>query len=143
MNLDRSVEARADLASAWAAITDVASWPRWTKSMTSVERLDDGPLRLGSRARVKQPGMQPLIWVVTEFTEQAVFSWTTTAPGVRTVGRHLISRTGDGATRITLELRQSGPLAGLVKALFGRRNERYLDLEVNGLKAASEDVARR
>jgi uncharacterized membrane protein len=143
MNVDRNVDAQADLASAWAAITDVAAWPRWTKSMTSVERLDDGPLRPGSRARVKQPGMQPLIWVVTEFTEQAVFSWTTTSPGVRTVGRHLIARNDDGSTRITLELRQSGPLAGLVKALFGRRNERYLDLEVNGLKAASEDVARR
>jgi uncharacterized membrane protein len=143
MKLDRSVDAQADLACAWAAITDVTSWPRWTKSMTSVERLDDGPLRLGSRARVKQPGMQPLIWEVTEYTERAVFSWTSTVPGVRTVGRHLIGSNADGSTRITLELLQSGPLAGLVKALFGRRNERYLDLEMNGLKAASEDVARR
>jgi uncharacterized membrane protein len=141
MDLDTSVSAQADIASAWTAITDVTSWPRWTKSMTSVERLDDGPLRLGSKARVKQPGIQPLVWEVTEFTDQQVFSWTATAPGVRTVGRHLLSRNGDGSTKITLELHQSGPLSGVVKAFLGRRSVRYLDLEANGLKAASEAVA--
>jgi hypothetical protein len=138
MDLGKSVDAKADLAAAWTAITDVASWPRWTASMTSVDRLDDGPLRLGSRARVKQPGMQALTWEVTEFSDKQVFSWTTTSPGIRTVGRHLISPNDDGSTRITLELHQSGPLAGIVKAFLGRRNVRYLDLEANGLKAASE-----
>ena len=141
MNLAKNVDAQADIASAWTAITDVTSWPRWTKSMTSVERLDDGPLRLGSRARVKQPGMQPLVWEVTEFSDGQVFSWTTVVPGVRTVGRHLISRNADGSTRITLELHQTGPLAGIIKAFLGRRNVRYLDLEAIGLKAASEAVA--
>jgi len=34
--------------------------------MTSVERLDDGPITLGSRARVKQPGQRPAVWTVTE-----------------------------------------------------------------------------
>jgi uncharacterized membrane protein len=143
MNLDRSVDAQAGLASAWAALTDVTAWPRWTKSVTSVERLDDGPLRLGSRARVKQPGMQALIWEVTEFADESVFSWTTRSPGVRTEGRHLLRSNPDGTTRITVELRQSGPLAGLVGAVLGRRNARYLDLEANGLKAASEDVTSR
>ena len=141
MDLDKSVDTRADLASSWAAITDVASWPRWTASMTSVELLDGGPLRLGSRARVKQPGMQPLVWEVTEFRDREEFSWTNRSPGVRTVGRHLIRRNDDGSTRITLELHQTGPLAGIVGAFLGRRNVRYLDLEAAGLKAASEDAA--
>ncbi|GAA1864888.1 SRPBCC family protein [Asanoa iriomotensis] len=138
MMLTTSAEARADLGAAWAVLRDVTDWPRWTRSMTSVERLDDGPLRLGSKARIKQPGMQPLVWEVTTFTDEAEFSWTNHSPGVRTTGRHLLRSSGDGATVITLELEQTGPLAGLLHLLFGRRNRRYLSLEVAGLKAASE-----
>jgi uncharacterized membrane protein len=138
MILTTSAEARADLASAWAVLCDVTDWPRWTRSMTSVERLDDGPLRLGSRARIKQPGMQPLVWEVTTFADQTEFSWTNHSPGVRTVGRHLVDANPEGSTRITLELHQTGPLAGLLGLLFGRRNRRYLELEAAGLKAASE-----
>jgi len=141
MELSTSVEAAADLASTWAAIRDVESWPRWTGSMTSVERLDDGPLRLGSRARVRQPGMRALVWEVTAFAEQAEFSWTNRSPGIHTVGRHLVHQRGDGATRITLELHQTGPLAGLLNLFIGRRNRRYLELEADGLKRASEAVA--
>jgi uncharacterized membrane protein len=138
MMLTTSADARADLGATWAVLRDVADWPRWTRSMTTVERLDDGPLRLGSQARIKQPGMQPLVWEVTTFEDRAEFSWTNRSPGVRTVGRHLLQANGDGSTRITLELHQTGPIAGLLNLMFGRRNRRYLDLEVAGLKAASE-----
>ncbi|CRK59566.1 hypothetical protein [Alloactinosynnema sp. L-07] len=30
----------------WAVYADVARWPEWTKSVTSVTPLDPGPLRL-------------------------------------------------------------------------------------------------
>jgi hypothetical protein len=138
MMLTTSAVARADLSAAWAVLRDVTDWPRWTRSMNAVERLDDGPLRLGSRARIKQPGTQPLVWEVTTFADEAEFSWTNHSPGVRTVGRHFIQPTADGGTRITLELEQTGPLARLLHLLSGKRNRRFLELEVAGLKAASE-----
>ena len=141
MMLTTSADARADLGAAWAVLRDVTDWPRWTRSMTTVERLDDGPLRLGSQLRIKQPGMQPLVWEVTTFEDEAEFSWTNRSPGVRTVGRHLLHANGDGSTRITLELRQTGPIAGLLNLMFGRRNRRYLELEAAGLKVASEAAA--
>ena len=106
--------------------------------MTSVERLDDGPLHVGSRARVKQPGMMPLIWEVTELRDQEVFTWATRSPGVRTVGVHRLDPNPDGTTRITLEIQQTGPLAWLIGLLIGARNRRYLGMEAAGLKAASE-----
>jgi len=72
-----------------------------------------------------------------------LFTWATRAPGVRVVGRHVLAPAGDRTVRITLEIRQSGPLAGLVRALTGRRTARFLDLEARGLKAASEAAAAR
>jgi uncharacterized membrane protein len=141
MRFTTSVTTRADLDSAWAALTDVTDWPRWTPSVTEVHRLDPGPLQTGSRARVKQPGMQRLTWAVTVLTEQTEFTWATHSPGVHTVGRHRLSRNDDGTTRITLELEQTGPLAGLINLFIGKRSQRYLGLEAVGLKAASEDVA--
>jgi uncharacterized membrane protein len=144
MKLTTSVTTPADLDSAWAAITDVTDWPHWTASISDVTLIDDGPLHLGSRARVKQPGMQTLTWAVTELADKSEFTWVTKSPGVRTDGRHKLGLTDDGShTRITLELEQTGPLAGLIRLLMGKRSERYLGLEAAGLKAAAEDVAAR
>jgi uncharacterized membrane protein len=143
MKLTRSVTTPADLDSAWAALTDVTGWPYWTKSVTDVQLIDDGPLHLGTRARVKQPGMQPLTWAVTDLTDRTEFTWATKSPGVHTIGRHKLARNDDGTTRITLELEQTGPLAGVLNLFIGKRTERYLGLEAAGLKAASEDVAAR
>ncbi len=72
------------------------------------------------------------------FADETEFSWTNHSPGVRTVGRHLIDTNPDGSTRITLELHQTGPLAGLLNLFLGLPNRRYLELEAAGLKAASE-----
>ena len=40
----------------WGVLTDVERWSEWTETVTRVQRLDDGPLREGSRARISQPG---------------------------------------------------------------------------------------
>jgi uncharacterized membrane protein len=145
MTLDTSTTARASLDQAWRALTDVTSWPEWTPSITSVRRLDDGPLRIGSRARVKQPGYPPMVWQVTEVRDadgQAGFTWVTHSPGVHTTGRHTLTANPDGTTRITLEIDHQGALSGLVGALTRKRTEAYLELEAAGLAAASEAIAR-
>lgn len=138
MKQTASLDTTADLGSAWDALTDVASWPRWTTSMTTVERLDEGPLRVGSRARVKQPGFPWLIWEVTELREGSEFTWFTTVPGARTEGRHVVERNPDGTTRITLVIDQTGPLGVVFGKLTAAKTRRYLALEAAGLKAASE-----
>jgi uncharacterized membrane protein len=138
MELRRTTTTSADIARTWAVLTDITTWPRWTKSMTSVERLDDGPLHVGSRARVKQPRMPMLTWQVDEIRNEQIFTWSAPSPGVRTTGVHRIVGNPDGTTRIELEIQQRGPLAGIVGWLTGARTRRYLEWEVAGLKAASE-----
>jgi hypothetical protein len=126
----------------WDALVDVVTWPRWTASMTAVERLDDGPLRVGSRARIKQPGFPWLVWEVSDLRPGVEFTWFTTAPGTRTEGRHLLERNPDGTTRITLIIDQTGPVGVVFGALTKGKTRRFLALEAAGLKAASESAAR-
>ena len=123
---------------AWAALVDVESWPQWTASMRSVQRLDRGDLGLGSRARIRQPGLPPAVWKVTEFEPGRGFSWAATAPGVRTIGHHRIATEAGGTVRLTLGLEQQGLLAPLMRRLIAARTRRFLGLELDGWKAASE-----
>ena len=122
----------------WAALVDVEDWPRWTPSMTSVRRLDDGPLRVGSAARIEQPGLRPLVWTVCELTAERSFSWVTRLPGLRITGVHTITPLPDGRARLDLAAIGTGPLARLADLLGGRRTRRYVELEAAGTKAAAE-----
>jgi uncharacterized protein YndB with AHSA1/START domain len=125
-------------AQAWRALIDITDWPRWTSSYKSIERLDDGPVAVGSRARVRQPRLAPAIYQVTAIDEGRNFTWTSRAAGTRTVARHRLVPTVDGGTRIELAAEFSGWLAGTVKLFLGRRIQRYVSLEANGIKAAAE-----
>jgi uncharacterized membrane protein len=127
----------------WQALVDVTDWPRWTPSYTSIKRLDDGPLAVGSRARVKQPRLAPSIVEVTELDAGRGFTWVSSSVGVRFVGRHRLVPEPGGGTRIDLVAELSGRLAGTVKLLLGRRIQQYVRLEANGIKAAAEAAGSR
>jgi uncharacterized membrane protein len=121
----------------WQVIADVESWPQWTRSMTTVQRLDDGPLRVGSRARVKQPGLPKLVWQVTGITDGVEFTWTTRSAGVDATAVHRVEETPAGA-RLTLTVAWTGMFAGVVAAMAGKQTRKYLALETAGAKARSE-----
>jgi uncharacterized protein YndB with AHSA1/START domain len=125
----------------WQVMTDVELWPEWTESVQSVKRLDKGPFRVGSRARVKQPKFLPAVWEVTEIDPGRSFTWVTRSPGMVASGRHRVEPTAKGS-RATLSVAYSGLLAGLITRLLAGITDRYLMYEAAGLKQRSEIFVR-
>jgi uncharacterized membrane protein len=121
----------------WRLFVDVERWPQLTQSMRDVSRVDGGPLRVGSEALIKQPGLARARWKVTELDPGRSFVWETTAVGVTSIGGHVVEPGDDGST-ITLSLRQTGPLARLVGWLLGSRINRYLTMELEGFRRGAE-----
>ena len=106
--------------------------------MTSVERLDAGPVQPGSTARIRQPRQRPRVWTVVEVAPPTTFVWATRALGVNMVATHDIESTGDGACRLVLVLDLEGRGAGVVGRLVGGPLRAALATEAEGFRAAAE-----
>ncbi len=136
---ETTVEVNAPAATLWQAVADVEQWPEWTSSMREVSWLAGGGLARGSRARVRQPGMPALVWEVTDLEPGSSFIWRTASTGVTAIAFHRIRPVGSDKSELTIGVTQSGPLAGLVGLLSGRRTRRSIKLEADGLKRCAED----
>lgn len=134
-----TVDIAASPAQVWAVMRAIERWHEWTPSIRSIERLDSGPIRAGSRARVRQPGLPAAVWEVTDWVEDKGFTWVSRAPGVRVTGDHQVTPSQAG-TRATLAIRYEGPLAPILVWLTRGVNDRYLALEAAGLKKRSEEL---
>ncbi|WP_328309768.1 SRPBCC family protein [Actinomycetospora sp. NBC_00405] len=124
----------ADSGTVWAVIADVERMPAWTSTMTRVRVLDGGELRVGSRVRVEQPRLPTATWEVTELEPGRSYTWASPAPGLQSVAWHAVEPTGPGRSRVTLGIRQTGPL-GVVATLMGPLTRRYVDTEIAGIVA--------
>jgi len=136
----RTVDVDAPADRVWAVMHDVERWPEWSDSITSVRQLDPGPLRVGSRALIRQPKLRPAEWRVTALDANRGFTWITTSPGLRVDAHHCIHPLGS-RSRVTLRLEFSGVLGTLVAYVTRGLNARYLDMEATGLKRRSESAA--
>jgi hypothetical protein len=137
MDYTHTVRAAADQEHTWSALAAVTTYPQWTTSMTTVTAIDGEHLREGRRYRIRQPGFPPVVWRVTKLVDGVSYEWEARSPGLHTVAFHRLTPDADGTT-ITIGVRQSGALAGLLGVLTGSRTKRYLALEAAGLKAAAE-----
>jgi uncharacterized membrane protein len=139
MQYETSATTLAEPGRLWAVLTDVEQWPEWVEVYKSVRRDESGPLKLGDSARVKQKGLAAGTWRVTELEEGKVFAWESRQPGVRLLGRHVVTAEPGGGSRLTLQLEQTGWLSGVVTALLRRKVRRYLDLECARLAAVAAE----
>jgi uncharacterized protein YndB with AHSA1/START domain len=133
------VDIAAPPAFVWPIVRDVEHWHEWTASITRITRLDQGPLRIGSRAEVEQPKLPKNTFVVTALEENRGFTWETRSPGLRGAGHHWIEPIHDGrGSRVTLGVDFRGPLAWVVGRIYGGLTQRYIEMEAEGLKRRSE-----
>jgi uncharacterized membrane protein len=133
VEIDRPAEA------VFTVFSDVAAWPSWTESITSVERLDEGPLRVGSQVKIRQPRLPQATWTVTELVPDRSFTWEARGPGVRTVGRHEVAPRNSRSTARSI-LEQHGPLGLILGTVYARLTRKYLAMESAGLKQRCEQL---
>jgi hypothetical protein len=106
--------------------------------MTDVTGLDGPELAVGRRFQIRQPGFPTAVWHVSDVRDGESFQWESKVPGLLSVANHRVSANADGSTQVVLTLRQTGPLAGLIKVLTQAKTRRYIALEAAGVKAAAE-----
>jgi len=135
------VEIRVPPSRVWSVLLDVERWPEWTTSVTSIQRMEVGPLSLGSRARIRQPRLRPAVWCVTSLDDKRrIFAWTTRAFGIKIIGRHQVEAVRNH-TRVVLTIEYSGPLRAVAARFYGDLSRDYIAREGDGLKAFCEGLA--
>ncbi|WP_194922127.1 SRPBCC family protein [Catenulispora rubra] len=140
MKFQTTIDIDATPATVWRTLTDVESWPEWSASMTTVERLQQGDLAVGSSARVTQPKLKAAIYTVTECEPGKSFVWEMKATGVKVRAIHRVEDKGEGHARMVLGIEQSGALSGLIAMFYGKLTRQYVVMEAEGLKKAAETL---
>ncbi len=114
---------KADPSRVWAFVSDVVHWGDLLPTMQQVERLDGaGPITVGSRFRVVQPGLPKATYEITHWDPERGFTWAARSPGIHTTASHWLTKTEEG-THLLLGLHWSGPLAGVTRRLLGGKVE--------------------
>lgn len=138
MSVSLSINIAAAPATVAAIMIDVERWHEWTASITSVTLLDGPPLKVGSRAAVRQPKLPPAQWKVTALDPARGFTWESSGPGFSVAGHHYGEPIA-GGTRATLSLEYSGLIGRLIARLTRGITLRYVQMEAEGLKRRSEN----
>lgn len=139
MQVQNTIHIDAPIERVWGLTMDVETWPEITPTMTSVELLD-APLRVGSSARIKQPGQRERTWTVSALEPKRSFAWSTTLLGLSMTGAHHLEESGDG-TQNTLTVDIDGPLAAVVGPLMKRPIAKAIAAENEGFRVAAERPA--
>lgn len=135
------IEIRVSPARVWPVLLDVERWPEWTTSVAKVQRMDLGPLTLGSRTRLWQPRLMPAVWCVTSLDEtRHIFTWSTRIMGVKVIARHQVDAVG-AHSRVTLALHYSGILGPFLARFQRDLNWDHLAREGTGLRKRCEAPA--
>ncbi|HVU88335.1 MAG TPA: SRPBCC family protein [Pirellulales bacterium] len=141
MHLEHSLAIAAPWEVVWAVTIDVERWPEWTPTMQRVERIDSGPFRVGSQARVKQPQFREAIWTVTALEAGRRFTWQTRISGMDMTATHEVIPATSGCTSL-LQLEISGWPALVLGPLVRGGAQKAMATENAGLRDRCEKLAR-
>jgi hypothetical protein len=121
----------------WALASDVEHWGDRLPTIDSVRPLNSGPMAVGSRYEVRQPGLPKAVWEVTDWQPGSSFTWVSSSPGIRSEAVHTVTADVDGS-RLDLSLEWSGPLAWLLERLIGRKAQGMVETEATTFARLAE-----
>jgi len=124
----------------WDVLIDLERWPVWAKSVRKLRRLDSGEFGHGSKVRITQPIFGTATWVVDDWQPLSSFTWTSSRGGVRSVAQHRIVPVAPGHVKVVLTIEQTGRFAHLVERYLGKKIERFMRLEAEGLRRSLQGV---
>ena len=124
----------------WAVVVDVERWPERIPTVDAVERLDAGPLVVGSRNRLQQPRLPIAVWTVTELTDGSSSPRKSSSPGVKVTATHVVEPHPDGS-RLTLGVTVSGLLSGVGWLMTRSLTKQYVETEAAAITTAAESPA--
>jgi len=124
----------------WALTVDVENLPALTPTMSEVRKLDTGPMAVGSRARIKQPGQSARVWTVTDLVPNSRFFWRTKAFSMRMTGGHTLTATDGGGCRNVLSVELTGFGSGLLGWMIGSQLRKAIATENECFRRAAESV---
>ena len=140
MRFEKSIEINAPPQRVWDVLSDLEAWPRRTETVETVELLTPPPLAKGSRVRLKQPKLPEGVWDVTVWDAPSYFEWTQRTGDITSVAGHRVEALGEGQARLTLTLDMRGLLVPVVAMFYKDLTNRYMSLEAEGMKRASEST---
>lgn len=141
MLIQNRVEIAASQSLVWKVTEEIESWPVWSPTMTSIQRLDSNEvLTVGSIALVKQPGMPATKWTISALEHQQRFQWRTTSLGLTMTATHELYPTITGISSL-LQLEVQGLIGIVLRPLLSIMLKRALWKENRGLKNYCESLA--
>ena len=150
--VERSTTIDVPPAKVYEAFVDLSRWRQWNPHFREVKPLTEGPLALGSKARIALR-LSPFasVWEVTDLQPNRSFAWASSSlPGLSLVFDH-VAASAEGGARATMHIDIKGPLApfaGLAGALYARNLDhslaalkRLLEAEADFASAPREHLA--
>ena len=121
-------------------LTHLEQWNQWTQSISEMSILNEVVPGLGARVKVLQPKLPPAIWTITEIKQDKSFTWEKESVGLKMISEHLILSVAN-ETSVTIRMTYEGFLANLFYKLTHSLTDRYMTMEINGLKKECEKSA--
>jgi uncharacterized membrane protein len=140
MRFEQSIDIDARQQRVWDVLSDLEAWPQRVETVDAVEMLTPAPVGEGSRVRLKQPKLGEGIWEVTVWDAPSYFEFRQQSGGVTNVAGHRVEALEAGRSRLTLTLEMRGLLVPVVALFWKDLTNRYMTVEAQGMKRASESA---
>jgi hypothetical protein len=136
-SIEKSLIINAEPKDIYTILTRLENWNQWTKSITSISLLNAEKIEVGTRIKVIQPKLSPATWTITEIKENSSLVWEKKSFGLKMTAQHSIINDNNNVL-VKLSIIYEGLFARLAYKLTSSLTDRYITMEVNGLKAESE-----